>query len=102
MNDALWSIPIEVHFYLMFPVVFYLIYKLRKYLSAYLSLLIFFLLIAVFQWTFLCYASDIEKFVGDLSLFSASMWSVTKNSGVLFAHFLIGVVFSRNLSTLFR
>jgi hypothetical protein len=91
-NDPLWSIPIEIHFYLYLPLLMYGLFSIqrRKFVAPYFITVLG--VIAVFQFTLLLLAPTIERLVGDRALFSATMWSTTKNSVVLFAHFIIGVI----------
>ena len=91
-NAPLWSIGIEMSFYLMLPVVAFVVFRLRSRASARCLLIVLMGLIAVGQWLLLQAAPHIEQTVGNVSLFSAGSSSTVKNAVVLFAHFLIGML----------
>ena len=91
-NAPLWSIGIEMLFYLMLPVVAFGIFRLRSRISVRIFLITLMGLIAVGQWLLLQAAPQIETAIGNISLFSAGSSSTVKNAVVLFAHFLIGML----------
>lgn len=93
-NDPLWSIPIEIHFYLYLPIVTWLIFRFRSLVAACLVVLFSIFSCLLFQYGFLRIAPAIELAIGDTALFSTETWSTTKNSIALFTHFLIGMLAS--------
>lgn len=91
-NPPLWSIGIEMSFYLMLPVVALGIFRMRSRFSAHVLIITLMALIALGQWLFLKAAPAVEGLVGNAGFFSAGASSTTKNAVVLFAHFLIGML----------
>jgi len=91
-NSPLWSISIEMSFYLMLPVAMVGMFRLRGRIGAPVYLAVMTGLIVLAQLMLLWSAPYIEKTIGNESYFSAVSSSTIKNSGVLFAHFLIGVM----------
>lgn len=90
-NAPLWSISIEMSFYLLLPVAMVGMFRLRGRVSAPICLAALTGLIVLGQPLMLWAAPYIERTIGNESLFSATSSSTTKNAVVLFAHFLIGV-----------
>jgi len=91
-NAPLWSIGIEMSFYLMLPVVALVIFRQRNRYAARVLIITLMGLIAAGQWLLLQAAPHIENAVGNVSFFSAGSSSTVKNAVVLFAHFLVGMI----------
>jgi peptidoglycan/LPS O-acetylase OafA/YrhL len=91
-NAPLWSIGIEMSFYLMLPVAMFGMFRLRGRFGAPAYLAALLGLIVLSQPLLIWAAPTLEKAIGNESLFSATSSSTLKNAGVLFAHFLIGVI----------
>jgi len=91
-NAPLWSIGIEMSFYLLLPVAMFGMFRLRGRVGAPGFLAVLIGLIVLGQPLLMWAAPTLEKAIGNESLFSATTSSTVKNAGVLFAHFLIGVI----------
>jgi peptidoglycan/LPS O-acetylase OafA/YrhL len=91
-NAPLWSIGIEMSFYLFLPIVAVGIFRCPSRIRARVFIVSLMGIIAVAQPLLLWAAPSIESAVGNESLFSASASSTVKNAVVLFAHFLIGMI----------
>ena len=91
-NPPLWSISIEMGFYLLLPLVAVGLFRLRSRIGARLYLVGIIGTIAVAQWLLLGIAPWLEQAIGDANLFVANSTSTTQNTVVLFSHFLIGVI----------
>jgi len=91
-NAPLWSISIEMSFYLMLPVAMVGMFRFRGRLGAPVYLAILTGLIVLAQSLLLWAAPSLERAIGNESLFSAASSSTTKNAVALFAHFLVGVM----------
>jgi peptidoglycan/LPS O-acetylase OafA/YrhL len=91
-NAPLWSIGIEMSFYLFLPVVAVGIFRCRSRRTARVLVVSLMGLIALGQPLFLWAAPHLERAIGNESLFSATSSSTVKNAVVLFAHFLIGMI----------
>lgn len=91
-DPPLWSISIEMGFYLLLPLVAIGLFRFRSRTGARLYLAAIIGLIAVGQWLLLGIAPGLERAVGDANLFRANSTSTTQNMVMLFSHFLIGVV----------
>lgn len=91
-DPPLWSISIEMGFYLLLPLVAVGLYRFRSRGGARLYLAVIIGMIALGQWLLIGIAPRLEQAVGDLNLFSAKSTSTTQNVVMLFSHFLIGVI----------
>lgn len=91
-DPPLWSISIEMGFYLLLPLVAVGLFRIRSRVGARLYLAVIAGVIAVAQWLLLSIAPWLEGAVGDANLFVAASTSTTQNVVVLFSHFLIGVI----------
>ncbi len=91
-NAPLWSIGIEMLFYLFLPIVALGIFRSRSRIGARIYLASLTCLVAAGQLLLLRAAPQLERAIGNESLFSAGSSSTIKNAVVLFAHFLIGMI----------
>lgn len=91
-NPPLWSISIEMGFYLLLPLVAAGLYRFRTTGGARLYLAAIIGSIAMAQWLLLGIAPWLEQAIGDANLFVADSTSTTQNMVVLSSHFLIGVI----------
>ena len=91
-NRPLWSISVEMAFYLMLPLCWWLVLRFRSLAGAWGTIVGLMALIAVGHWIFLGYAPAIEAAVGDLTVFNASKQSTLFPAPVAFTHFLFGVL----------
>lgn len=91
-NPPLWSISIEMMFYLMLPLVAVGVFWLRGKVNARVCVLALMAGIAAAQAVLLWAAPSLESAVGEPAFFSAGSSATTKNAVVLFAHFLVGVI----------
>lgn len=91
-NEPLWSIGIEMIFYVLLAVVAFGMFRCRSRHVARAYIIGLIGVIAFAQYVLLLLAPSIERAVGNESLFSAGSSSTTKNAVMLFGHFLVGVV----------
>lgn len=91
-DPPLWSISIEMGFYLLLPLVAVGLYRFRSRTGAQLYLAAIIGVIATAQWLFLGIAPWLEQAIGDANLFRENSTSTTQNVVMLFSHFLIGVI----------
>lgn len=93
-NLPLWSISVEVWFYVFLPLTMMLVFRCRKVAVAVALIAVLMIGLMVAQWTFLRVGPSIEAAVNDRALFSMSesAWSTHQNPPVLFTHFLFGVL----------
>ncbi len=91
-NPPLWSISIEMAFYLMLPLVAVCMLRLRSVMGARVCVVALMALIALAQPILLWAAPWLEQTLGNESFFNAASSATTKNAVVLFSHFLIGVI----------
>ncbi|MFN3200952.1 MAG: acyltransferase family protein [Bradymonadia bacterium] len=91
-NRPLWSISIEMTFYVFLPLCWWLVLRVRSRGGAWAMIVGLMTVIAVGHWVFLSYAPAIETAVGDLTLFNSTNQSTLFPAHVAFTHFLWGVL----------
>jgi peptidoglycan/LPS O-acetylase OafA/YrhL len=93
-DGPLWSISVEMLFYVMLPLLALGMFRLRSARAARIYCLAVLVLLAVGQWLFLQAAPAIERRVHDPAWFraSAQSWATHQNAPAMFTHFLIGVL----------
>ena len=91
-NIPLWSISVEMIFYAMLPVFAMGMLWMKSRWGVRVYTIAVMALITLAQWVLLRYGADIERWVGDTTLFAADGGSCKNNAVKLFAHFLIGVL----------
>lgn len=91
-DPPLWSISIEMGFYLLLPLAAVGLFRFRSRIGAHLYLVGMIGVIAAAQWLLLGIAPWLERTVGDANLFVANSTSTTQNVVMLFSQFLIGVI----------
>jgi len=88
----LWSISIEMLFYMMLPIFAWELVRLRSRWAARLYAVGTISAIVLMQRVLLNAAPTLERWINDPTLFAADGGSVRNNALKLFAHFLVGVL----------
>jgi peptidoglycan/LPS O-acetylase OafA/YrhL len=93
-DTPLWSIGVEMLFYVMLPLLALGMFRLRSTRATRIYLVSVIVLLALGQWLLLRAAPGIEGWVRNPHLFTAdpANWAVSHNAPALFTHFLIGVL----------
>jgi peptidoglycan/LPS O-acetylase OafA/YrhL len=93
-DTPLWSIGVEVLFYVMLPLLALGMFRLRTALAARIYCLGVIVLLALGQWLLLRAAPGIERWVQHPALFRADPqnWATAYNAPAMFTHFLVGVL----------
>ena len=91
-NIALWSIGIEMQFYFLLPLVMYAVFRCLSVSKVRTGLILTMVAIAGFQLIFLAVAPIIDTLVNNECLFASYALSTKKNTLIMFAHFLFGVL----------
>ncbi len=91
-DEPLWSIGIEMQFYLLWPLAAWGLFRMPTRWSARLYIIALIGAIALVQYEFVSAAPAIEHWVGNKHLFNARAFSTGRNSLMFFAHFLLGVI----------
>ena len=89
-NSPLWSIGIEMHFYVLLPLFALGLMRCRGAVGVWAYGLGVLIGICMVQHVFLILAPGIEDAVDDRALFAAQAWSTTRNGLILFTQFLFG------------
>lgn len=92
MNEPLWSVSIEMLFYLFLPLTFWWLSRWKTRAATYIGLAIVMAVIVTGQVILMAEAPTIEHLLGLPHLFQASAQSTKANALVLYTHFLIGVL----------
>lgn len=91
-NAPLWSIGIEMQFYFLLPLVMLAIFYCSTITRARISIVLMMAGMACLQLLLLAKATAIESLIDNPVLFSATSSSTTKNTMVLFLHFMFGMI----------
>jgi len=89
-NRPLWSISIELWFYVMLPLVMFLVFRARRRGLVIMGGVI--VVLVAGQAVFLRAAPQIEQAVADPALFASESMVVHHNPFALFTHFLLGAL----------
>lgn len=89
-NGPLWSIGIEMQFYILLPLFALGLARCGGKLGVWWYGVVVLAMIFVGQYFWLQAAPSVEAAVGDPALFKADAWSVTRHAVILFPQFLCG------------
>ncbi len=91
-NPPLWSISIEMGFYVLLPITMWLAFRGGSFKRAIVTLVLSMAALAIGQRLFLAWAPTIESQIAEPAIFKADAWSSQQHVLVLYAHFLLGVI----------
>jgi|GEM_PF-1843426 len=94
-NRPLWSVSVEMVFYVLLPMTVWLMFKCRSMVGAASAVIASIVLIIAGQHYFLHVgAVHLDRLISDRALFDPSMesWATLQNPLALYAHFLVGVI----------
>ena len=91
-DGPLWSISVEMIFYLLLPLLMLSVWRLRTVNGVRLAVVAVMAGLALAQWEFLRVAPHIENKIANPEWFSTKSWMVKHNAPVMFVHFLVGLL----------
>lgn len=89
-DRPLWSIGIELQFYVMLPLFAVGMFRCRSAAWVRFYCVATMVALTLGQYFLLQAAPTLERLIGDPAIFQANAWSTQRNAFVLFTHFLFG------------